>query len=216
MRRLLTTTLSIVWLTLGLFVAQISQAEGVKNMNEEAVIGGGCFWCIEAIYQGFKGIIKVESGYAGGKVPNPSYERVSVGTTGHAEVVKITFDPSVISYKDIITIFFHAHDPTTKDRQGADVGSQYRSVILYSSPEQMKIAAEVKTGIEKSALWGDKPILTEISQLDQFYKAEDYHQNYYQQNKEKPYCSLVIAPKLNKIYHEFKDKLKPELAAKVN
>jgi peptide-methionine (S)-S-oxide reductase len=181
--------------------------------KKEAILGAGCFWCVEAVYQGFQGILHVESGYTGGKIPNPTYERVSVGTTGHAEVIRLEYDPAVISYRDILTIFFHAHDPTTLNRQGADVGTQYRSAIFFTNEEDPKVALEVKAEIEKSGLWSD-PIVTEISKLDKYYKAEDYHQNYFNQNKGQPYCSFVIAPKLGKIYKEFSSKLKPDLQAK--
>jgi methionine-S-sulfoxide reductase len=186
-----------------------------KKMKEmkEVILGGGCFWCVEAVYQGFQGIEHVESGYSGGKVPNPTYERVSVGTTGHAEVVKITYDPTVISFKDILTIFFHSHDPTTLNRQGADVGTQYRSVIFYANDQERKIAEDVKGEVERGKLWRD-PIVTEIAKLERYYKAEDYHQDYFDRNKEQPYCSIVIAPKLAKIYKEFCAKLKPEIKAK--
>jgi len=191
-----------------------AHAEEGKIMNKkEAVLGAGCFWCVEAVYQGFQGIQHVESGYTGGKIPNPTYERVSVGTTGHAEVIRLEYDPAVISYRDILTIFFHAHDPTTLNRQGADVGTQYRSAIFFGDDEEQKIALEVKAEIEKSGLWAD-PIVTEVSKLEKYYKAEEYHQNYFNRNKEQPYCSFVIAPKLGKIYKEFSSKLKPELQAK--
>ncbi len=179
----------------------------MKSNSSLATFGGGCFWCVETIFLGFKGVEKVESGYAGGDVPNPTYEQVTSGKTNHAEVAQITFDPSVISYKDLVTIFFHAHDPTTLNRQGNDVGTQYRSIILYHDESQKKIAEDVLKEITETKLWSDK-IVTELTPLDIFYVAEDYHQNYYANHKEKPYCSLVIAPKLQKVFAKFKDKLK--------
>ncbi len=212
---LITTPLICILTILGVFLlSPVKTMSDVRSSNS-AVLGGGCFWCIEAVFQGFSGITKIESGYAGGKIPNPTYERVSTGSSGYAEVIHLEFDPKIISYQDILTIFFHAHDPTTKDRQGADVGTQYRSVIFYNSEEQKVDAQAVLKKIQSEQVWAD-PIVTEISPLQEFYRAEDYHQNYYNQNKAKPYCSLVIAPKLKKVYSEFKDKLTPELKAKVN
>lgn len=175
---------------------------------EIATLGGGCFWCIEAIFQRLQGVSKVESGYSGGERKNPTYEQVSAGGTGHAEVVQITFDPSVISYADLLNVFFHLHDPTTLNQQGADSGPQYRSVIFFHNPEQQKTAEEVKKKIGESKLWAD-PIVTEISPFKEFYRAEDYHQNYYNEHKVKPYCSIVIAPKVQKLFKEFGSRLKP-------
>jgi peptide-methionine (S)-S-oxide reductase len=169
---------------------------------EKATLAGGCFWCVETIFEDLKGVEKVESGYSGGTTKNPSYQQVCTGTTGHAEVIQISFDPSVISYEQILTVFFHVHDPTTLNKQGADVGTQYRSAIFYHSDEQKKTAEKVKDDITKSGLWDD-PIVTEITAFDTFYKAEDYHQNYYKDNPEKSYCSYVIAPKVKKFYKEF-------------
>ena len=178
----------------------------LKNTpTETATLGGGCFWCVEAIYQDLKGVLKVESGYSGGKVPNPSYREVCNGTTGHAEVIQITFDPTVIGYRDILEVFFTVHDPTTLNRQGHDVGTQYRSVIFYHSPAQQVIAEEVKKSAQE--IWDD-PIVTEIAPFGQFYKAEDYHQNYYKANQNQPYCSIVITPKVKKFREKFRDKLK--------
>lgn len=192
----------------------LAYAEDKKmTQKKEAILGGGCFWCVEAVYQGFLGVEHVESGYSGGKIPNPTYDRVSLGTTGHAEVVKITYDPSLITYKDLLTVFFHSHDPTTLNRQGADVGTQYRSVIFYADAEEKRVAEEVKSEIGQSKLWRD-PIVTEIVKLERYYKAEEYHQDYFNRNKAQPYCSIVIAPKLGKIYKEFSAKLKPELRSK--
>ncbi len=169
---------------------------------EKATLGGGCFWCTETIFQDLKGVEKVESGYSGGTVINPSYQEVCTGTTGHAEVIQVSFDPSVISYEQVLTVFFHVHDPTTLNRQGADAGTQYRSAIFYDGDAQKKTAEKVKEDITKAALWDD-PIVTEITPLDVFYKAEEYHQNYYKSNPEKSYCSFVIAPKVKKFYKEF-------------
>lgn len=212
MRYKLSSIILAIFLS-GICFFQAWAEDRAMQKKREVILGAGCFWCVEAVYQGFKGILHVESGYSGGKIPNPTYERVSVGTTGHAEVIRLEYDPAEISYRDILTIFFHAHDPTTLNRQGADVGTQYRSVIFFENEEEQKTALEVKAEIEKSRLWSD-PIVTEITKLDKFYKAEDYHQNYYNQNKGQPYCSIVIAPKLGKIYKEFCSKLKPELSAK--
>jgi methionine-S-sulfoxide reductase len=160
---------------------------------------------VEAIYQDLQGVLKVESGYSGGHVSNPTYKEICSGLTGHAEVIQVTFDPSVIAYADILRVFFTVHDPTTLNRQGNDVGTQYRSVIFYHSKEQKKTAEEVKT--EAQEIW-DGRIVTEISPLDKFYKAEEYHQNYYKDNPNQPYCSIVIAPKVKKFREKYKDKLK--------
>lgn len=176
---------------------------------ETATFGGGCFWCIEAIFQDLKGVEKVESGYSGGTTKYPTYQEVCSGTTGHAEVVQITFNPAIISYDQILEVFWHVHDPTTLNRQGADVGTQYRSVIFYHNDEQKTSAENSKKKTEDSKLW-DEPIITEISPFMEFYKAEDYHQNYYKDNPEKSYCSLVIAPKVRKFYKEYDYLLKDE------
>ncbi|MCS6928350.1 MAG: peptide-methionine (S)-S-oxide reductase MsrA [Saprospiraceae bacterium] len=172
---------------------------------EVATLGGGCFWCLEAVYQEMKGVLKVESGYAGGHIPNPTYRQVCTGTTGHAEVVQITYDPSVVSYAELLEVFFTIHDPTTLNRQGNDVGPQYRSIILYHNPEQKRIAQEAKKAAAK--LW-PKPIVTEIVPLERFYKAEDYHQNYYRNNPAQPYCIYVVGPKVEKFRQKFRDYLK--------
>lgn len=179
---------------------------------ETATLAGGCFWCIETIFNDLKGVEKVVSGYSGGTTKNPTYEQVCSGNTGHAEVVQITFDPSVISYEQLLEIFFHIHDPTTLNKQGADVGTQYRSAIFYNNDEQKKTAESVKEKIEKSGLWND-PIVTEITKFDKFYSAEDYHQDYYNNNKEKSYCSFVIAPKVRKFYKEYKNLLKDNVVS---
>jgi peptide-methionine (S)-S-oxide reductase len=178
----------------------------MSTKNEVATLGGGCFWCTEAVYLELNGVQKVESGYAGGTVNNPTYRQVCTGTTGHAEVVQITFDPAVISYKEILDVFWRVHDPTTLNRQGADVGPQYRSVIFFHDNEQRAIAEQSKQETDASGLWPD-PIVTEISPLRKFFKAEDYHQNFYQDNPNQPYCMMVISPKMQKFRKEFADKL---------
>ncbi len=173
--------------------------------SEEIVLGGGCFWCLEAMYQELRGVLAVQSGYCGGKPAHPSYEQVCSGQTGHAEVVKLRFDNSLISLRDILEIFFTMHDPTTLNRQGNDVGTQYRSVIFYANAEQANLARQIKA--EMANVW-DAPIVTEISALPEFYVAEDYHQNYFQQHAEKGYCAMVIAPKVAKLRKIFVAKCK--------
>lgn len=179
----------------------------MTNDLEKATLGGGCFWCVEAVYQDLKGVHQVVSGYAGGSVENPTYQQVCAGTTGHAEVTQITFDPEVISYEELLYIFWRTHDPTTLNRQGADVGPQYRSIILYHNEEQKAIAEKSKRETDQSDLWPN-PIVTEIAPLTDFYPAEDYHQNYYRNNPAQPYCQVVIDPKVQKFRKEFKDRLK--------
>lgn len=174
---------------------------------ETATLGAGCFWCVEAIFQDLKGVHSVTSGYAGGHVNNPSYKEVCTGTTGHAEVAVIKFDPKIISFKDILYVFWLTHDPTTLNKQGADVGTQYRSAIFYHSEEQRKIAEKSKRETEKSKIYPN-PIVTEIVPISNFYEAEDYHQDYYNLNPNQPYCKLVIDPKVQKFRAKFKDKLK--------
>ena len=171
--------------------------------SEIATLGGGCFWCLEAVYQELKGVQQVESGYAGGQVANPTYEDVCGGQTGHAEVVRITFDPAILSYREILEIFFTIHDPTTLNRQGNDCGTQYRSVIYYHTPEQQDTARHVIA--EMANVW-DAPIVTELSPLPAYYKAEDYHQNYFRQNPLQGYCAFVVAPKVAKFRKVFADK----------
>ena len=177
--------------------------------TETATLGGGCFWCIEAIFQKLRGVTHVESGYSGGSIPNPTYEQVSSGTSGHAEVIQLRFNPAEITFSDILNVFFHLHDPTTLNRQGADRGTQYRSVIFYHGDAQKKTAEEAVKRVSESGLWKD-PIVTQIQPLQEYYKAEDYHQNYYRSNPNQPYCSIVIAPKIQKLYKEFGDRLKKE------
>jgi peptide-methionine (S)-S-oxide reductase len=174
---------------------------------ETTTLGAGCFWCVEAVYQELKGVISVESGYSGGAVENPTYKQVCSGATGHAEVCQIKFDPSVISFKDVLEVFFKTHDPTTLNRQGNDKGTQYRSVIFYHSPEQKAIAEKVKKELDEAKAW-DKPIVTEISEAKKFWKAEDYHQNYFKNNPEQGYCAYVIQPKMEKFRKVFGEKLK--------
>ncbi len=186
--------------------------ESVKNNNqlETVTLGGGCFWCIEAILDELEGITDVESGYAGGDIQNPTYQDVSSGNSGHAEVVQARFDPQVISYADILRIFMATHNPTSLNRQGADVGTQYRSVILYQNEAQQKTAKEI---IEEMQSYYDKPIVTEISPLTKFYKAEQSHQDYYRNNPEKAYCHAVINPKLQKLRANFGNILKKKASA---
>ncbi|RFM32605.1 peptide-methionine (S)-S-oxide reductase MsrA [Chitinophaga silvisoli] len=180
-----------------------------KNAKvETATFGGGCFWCTEAQFQYLDGVLKVESGFSGGTVANPSYEEVCTGTTGHAEVIQVTYDPAKVSYEELLQAFWTAHDPTQLNRQGNDVGTQYRSVIFYHNEDQHKLAQEYKEKLDKSGAY-DKPVVTEIAPFTKFYKAEDYHQDYYKENGSQPYCHFVIAPKLEKFKKVFKDKLKP-------
>ena len=179
----------------------------MEHNTEVTTLGAGCFWCVEAIYQRLDGVEKVESGYSGGSVKNPSYEEVCTGRTGHAEVIQVTFDPLKISFKELLSVFFRTHDPTTLNKQGADVGTQYRSAIFYHSDEQRKTAEEVKKETDAAKIWDD-PTVTEISPFFGFYKAEEYHQNYYNQNSYQPYCMMVINPKLSKFKKEFGSKLK--------
>jgi len=174
--------------------------------QEIATLGGGCFWCLEAVYQQLRGVEKVESGYTGGHVRNPSYREVCNGTTGHAEVVQITFNPQEVSFKEILEVFFLIHDPTTLNRQGADVGTQYRSAIFYHSDEQKATAAEVMTAMSAAGLWSN-PIVTQVEPMGIFYKAEEYHQNYYNQNGSQPYCQVVIAPKVAKFRKKYLERL---------
>jgi peptide-methionine (S)-S-oxide reductase len=176
-----------------------------NGQSETAVLGGGCFWCLEAVYNELRGVNTVISGYAGGSVPNPSYEQVCSGRTGHAEVVQLTFDPSEISYRDILDVFLTIHDPTTLNRQGNDVGEQYRSIILYTSPEQERVAREAIAAA--SELW-PRSIVTQVEPLERFYPAEAYHQNYFEQNPYQPYCQIIIAPKVAKARQKFISRLK--------
>ena len=177
------------------------------SRTEVATLGGGCFWCLEAVYQELRGVEKVESGYSGGDVPDPTYRAVCSGTTGHAEVVQVTFDPEMISYKDILEVYFTIHDPTTLNRQGADVGTQYRSVVYYHDDEQRRVAEAVISDLEAEGIWKD-PIVTEVTPMDEFYIAEDYHQNYFLNNGYQPYCQVIIAPKVAKFRKQHIERLK--------
>lgn len=177
--------------------------------KELATLAGGCFWCLEAVYVELKGVDKVVSGYSGGHVAKPTYKEVTSGQTGHAEVVQITFNPEVITYKELLEVFFTIHDPTSLNRQGADVGTQYRSAIFYHSPEQQATAEKVIADLTAAQIWKNK-IVTEVNKLDAFYKAEDYHQNYYALNPDQAYCRMVIEPKVIKFRKQFLPKLKKQ------
>jgi peptide-methionine (S)-S-oxide reductase len=182
-------------------------ADDATAGREVATLGGGCYWCLEACFEQLQGVEKVESGFAGGAVPDPTYRQVCGGTTGHAEVVRVTFDPAVISYRDLLEIFFAIHDPTTLNRQGADVGTQYRSAIFTHSPEQKRVADEVIAELTAEKVWPN-PIVTEVVPAGPFYKAEDYHQGYYRANPSQPYCVAVVAPKVAKLRKKFAERLK--------
>jgi peptide-methionine (S)-S-oxide reductase len=187
--------------------------KGEIIMNTQvATLAGGCFWCLEAVFDEVKGVQSVESGYAGGHVENPSYKAVCTGATGHAEVVRITFDADVVSYGDLLNVFFGIHDPTTLNRQGADVGTQYRSAIFYHDEEQKKIAEEVIKDLEAQNIW-DHPIVTSLEKMNTFYMAEDYHQEYFANNRFQPYCMAVVAPKVSKFRKHYMDMLKKEQPA---
>jgi peptide-methionine (S)-S-oxide reductase len=187
-------------------MSQTKDLPGPKNI-EVATMGSGCFWCSEAIFSQLKGVEKVESGYSGGRSANPSYQDVCSGTTGHAETVQVTFDPGIISYEDVLHIFFTTHDPTTLNRQGADVGTQYRSVIFYHGDKQRETAQRVIKELNGSKVWKN-PIVTEVSPFKAFYKAEDYHQEFYERNRNYPYCQVVIEPKIAKLRQHYLSKLK--------
>jgi peptide-methionine (S)-S-oxide reductase len=182
---------------------QVNQPQG----REVATLGGGCFWCTEAVFDELKGVERVESGYSGGASANPTYEQVCSGTTGHAEVVQLTFDPQLTSFKEILEVFFTVHDPTTLNRQGADVGTQYRSVIFYHDEEQKRVAEQVIKELDAEKLW-DGPIVTELAPFEAFYLAEDYHQEYFRLNGSQPYCRMVVAPKVAKFRQHYREKLK--------
>ena len=192
---------------------QPKKAGAKKKMNKEiATIAGGCFWCVEAVYKELRGVDKVVSGYSGGHVVNPSYKQVTMGDTGHAEAIQVHFDPAVITFKELLEVFFTVHDPTTLNRQGADVGTQYRSAIYFHTDEQKATAAEVIQQINEAKIWNDK-IVTEVTRFERFYEAEDYHQNYFELNPEQGYCRIVIAPKVAKFRKMFLSKLKKAPAA---
>jgi len=179
--------------------------------REVATLAGGCFWCLEAAFQDLKGVERVQSGYAGGRVANPSYEQVCTGTTGHAEVVQITFDPEMVSFDDLLHVFFTIHDPTTLNRQGVDVGTQYRSAIFYHTADQKAAAERVIAELQSEHVWDDS-IVTELKPLEAFYPAEEYHRDYFRRNPTQGYCSAVIAPKVAKVRKLFLDKLKQPVA----
>src|SRR5919201_6834150 len=179
----------------------------MSEQREMATLGGGCYWCLEAVFEQLRGVEKVESGYAGGRAANPTYKQVCTGTTGHAEVVQVTFDPAVLSYRELLEVFFATHDPTTLNRQGADVGTQYRSAVFYHSPEQKRVAEERIAELNAAGIW-DRPIVTEVVPFAKFYRAEDYHQGYYRANPEQGYCLAVISPKLAKLRKRFATKLR--------
>lgn len=191
------------------FVSAKSEQKNITNTVDTITLGGGCYWCVEAVYQQLDGVIKTESGFSGGHVANPSYKDVCAGTTGHAEVVQITYDNSKTSLEEILKVFFSVHDPTTLNRQGDDVGTQYRSVIFYRNPRQQQQAKDVIQALDKAHIY-DNPVVTKEMKFDHFYKAPDDHQNYYNQNKQQPYCRLVIQPKLDKFEKLFADRLKKE------
>ena len=174
---------------------------------EVATLAGGCFWCLEAVYQDMEGVRSVASGYMGGQVDNPSYQDVCTGATGHAEVVQLTFDPEVTSYREILEVFFAIHDPTTRNRQGNDVGTQYRSAIFYHDERQRAAAEELIRELNAERIWAS-PIVTEVQPAVRFYKAEDYHQEYFQNNPQQPYCAYVVAPKVRKFHEKFAAKLR--------
>lgn len=187
-------------------------SEAKPDGTEQATLGGGCFWCLEAVFLELRGVTRVVSGYAGGNVVRPTYEQVCGGRTGHAEVVQVTFDPAELGYADLLRAFFTIHDPTTPDRQGNDVGPQYRSIILTHSDEQRRIAEAVTKEIADAGIW-DGPIVTEIEPLEVFYPAEDYHQNYFANNPNTGYCRVVVAPKVTKFRKSFADRLRRPAAA---
>jgi peptide-methionine (S)-S-oxide reductase len=206
----------LTWLMILAFMAQTPSAgaKGAMEMTGSAtpaiaVLGGGCFWCIEAVFEEVAGVRDAESGYAGGHTENPDYRAVTSGKTGHAEVVKLTFDPAVISYEDILLIFFSVHDPTTPNRQGADVGPQYRSIILTADDAQRRSVERVIGDLERDAVF-DRPIVTEVKPLEAYYRAEDYHQDYFRRNPTQGYCQVVIAPKLVKFRQAFSERLEQD------
>jgi peptide-methionine (S)-S-oxide reductase len=179
----------------------------MTESREVATLAGGCFWCLEAVYDELNGVTDVVSGYSGGRRPNPTYDQVCSGATGHAEVVQVTFNPAVVSFRELLEVFFTIHDPTTLNRQGADVGTQYRSAVFYHSPEQKETAEQVIAELNKAKIW-DAPIVTEVTALTQFYPAEDYHQEYFARNPGQGYCQFVVAPKVAKFRSKYLQKLK--------
>lgn len=190
-----------------LILLSVTNTDAQQKKLQKATFGNGCFWCSEAVFQRLDGVVGTRSGYEGGAVANPSYADVCTGTTGHAEVIEVTFDPAKITYDELLNVFWKTHDPTTLNRQGADVGTQYRSVIFYHNEEQKALAEKYKTELNKINAYG-KPVVTAIDKAQTFYVAEKYHQDYFNNNKDQPYCRLVILPKLDKLEKVFKDKLK--------
>jgi peptide-methionine (S)-S-oxide reductase len=174
---------------------------------ETATLAGGCFWCVEAVFDELRGVESVVSGYTGGEVARPTYQQVCTGTTGHAEAIQVTFDPSVVSFRELLEVFFTVHDPTTLNRQGGDVGTQYRSAIFYHTPEQREIAVQTIAALEAEKIW-DAPVVTEITPFTEFYPAEDYHQEYFRNNGNQPYCRAVVAPKVTKFRQKYLERLK--------
>lgn len=199
-------TLKVILLANFLMIQIIGIAQNKKQM-ELATFGSGCFWCTEAIFSQLKGVESAVSGYSGGHTKNPTYKEVCTGNTGHAEVIQVSFNPQIVSYEELLEVFWKTHDPTTLNRQGADVGTQYRSVIFYHNPKQKELAELYKKKLDEAGIY-DSPIVTEITAFDTFYKAEDSHQDYYQNNKAQPYCNFVITPKMEKFKKVFKDKIK--------
>jgi peptide-methionine (S)-S-oxide reductase len=185
----------------------VNDGVSAGSREEVATLAGGCFWCLEAVYDELRGVESVESGYSGGTVPDPTYRQVVTGTTGHAEVVRVTFDPEVVSFREILEVFFTIHDPTTLNRQGADVGPQYRSAIFYHDEEQRRVAEDLISELETEGVWDD-PIVTEVTPFERFYIAEDYHQEYYRNNAYQPYCQVVISPKVAKFRKQYLERLK--------
>ena len=179
----------------------------MENTHETATLAGGCFWCLEAVFKDLRGVEKVVSGYAGGDSPEPTYQKVCAGNTGHAEVVQVTFDPGVVSFVELLEVFFTIHDPTTVNRQGADIGSQYRSAIFYNSPEQKMIAEELIAEFNAAKIWSSA-IVTQVVPLETFYQAEQNHQDYFENNPSQPYCQMVVAPKVAKFRTKYLEKLK--------
>lgn len=210
---------NLIFIFLGVFLA-CSFGKGSENVNQQqptptmdtlqqtdtAIFGAGCFWCVEAVFQRIEGVVKVESGYAGGHVKNPPYREVCEGTTGHAEVCRIIFDPNKVSFETLLSVFFQTHDPTTLNRQGNDIGTQYRSAIFYLNEAQKNTATQVKNKMDAEHVFAN-PIVTEITAFTNYYPAEDYHQNYYNQNSDQPYCKFVVAPKVEKLKKVFGNSL---------
>jgi len=200
-------TVATVLLALGGMETMTGGSEAHAGDYEQATLGGGCFWCIEAVYEELEGVVKAESGYAGGRSVDPTYNEVCGGDSGHAEVVQVTYDPAVVSYVDILRVFFIVHDPTTLNRQGADAGTQYRSVIYAHDQKQLEIAQQAVRAVNEADVWPN-PVVTEVAPLPNFFRAEDHHQDYYANNKTQGYCQVVINPKLAKFRKEFADRLK--------